>query len=181
MKMKIEHLKLHLSEGRPLDAVDSIQNKIILDAKESLEGIQDPESLLTERKILRSKKESIQAHIKKHKTSNTKSNKERDLMLKQWKLFVASVLELSEKHNIDFEQFPSYLASGKTFIQQLQNIRPDSFVKVKGLSIPQKRTEASLDDKIVELFEVEVKQELLEEIIKKKAKAMKELFSSDLE
>ncbi len=102
-------------------------------------------------------------------------------MLSQWSLFIISYVELARKHGIDFEIFPAHLAVGKTFNQKLQNINPDSFATVEGLRIPQKRTDAILDDDLIRLFEVEAKQELLEDIIKRKASAMKELFSSDPE
>ncbi len=179
--MKTEHLKLYLSEGRPLDAVQAEQDKVIKEVQESLESIQDPETLLTERKALRTQKEQLQATIKRQKTTITKSNKQRDAMLTQWKSFIIGVSELSRKHGIDFETFPAHLTHGKTFIQKLQNINPDSFATVEGLRIPSPKTDAILDDDLIKLFEVEAKQELLEDIIKRKASAMKELFSSDQE
>ncbi len=179
--MKTDHLKLYLSEGRPLDAVQSIQDQITTDAKQGLESIQDPETLLSHRKTLRTQKEALEATIKRMKTTNTKTNKQRSAMIAQWDSFVAGVAELSRKHGIDFEQFPSHLTSGKTFVQMLQNIRPDTFAKVEGLRIPQKRTDNLLDDKKIELFEIEAKSVILEEIIKKKSTALKALFDNDLE
>lgn len=179
--MKTEHLKLYLSEGRAEDATESIQNQIITDAKQTLEGIQDPEILLAERKTLRTAKESLEATIKRMKTSNTKTNKQREAMVVQWDSFVTGVAELSRKHGIDFETFPAHLTHGNGFIQRLQNIKPDTFVMVENLRIPSKRTDALFDDKKIELFEVDAKSIILEEIIKKKATALKEMFSEDLE
>ena len=179
--MKTEHLKLYLSKGRPQDAIEAIQEKILVDAQKSLEGVKDPETLLAERKTLRIQKEQLQAHIKRQKTAIRKSNKERDFMLTQWKSFIIGYAELARKYGIDFEQFPAHLATGRTFNQKLQNINPDSFVTVEGLRIPQQRTDAILDNDKIKLFEFEAKQELLENIIKRKASAMKELFSKDPE
>ena len=179
--MKTDHLKLYLSKGRPEDATEAIQNQVISDVQESLEAIKDPEDLLSKRKALRATKEQLQATIKRHKTTITKSNKQRDAMLSQWSSFIIGYGELARKHGIDFESFPSHLTHGKTFGEMIQNIRPDTFVTVEGLRIPSKRTEDILDDDKIKLFEVEATQEMLEDIIKKKAKAMKELFSSDQE
>ncbi len=178
--MKTNHLKLHLSHGRPEDAVEAIQDKVIADVQENLEAIQDPEDLLSKRKTLRTKREQLQATIKRQKTTITKSNKQRDAMLAQWSSFIVGVAELSRKHGIDFEAIPS-TAIGRTFITKIQNARPDNFVQVEGLRIPQKRTDAILDDDLIKLFEVEATQDMLEDIIKRKATAMKELFSSDQE
>ncbi|NOR56495.1 MAG: hypothetical protein GQ531_09830 [Sulfurovum sp.] len=179
--MKTDHLKLYLSEGRPLDATEAIQNKVISDVQESLESIKDPEDLLSKRKALRSKKEQLQATIKRQKTTISKSNKQRDAMLAQWLAFKTAYAEFSRKHGIDFEAFPAHLTHGKTFGEMIQNISPDTFVTVEGLRIPQKRTDATLDDDKIKLFEVEATQDMLEDIIKRKATAMKELFSSDQE
>ena len=179
--MKTDHLKLYLSEGRPQDATEAIQNKVISDVQESLEAIKDPEDLLSKRKALRTKREQLQATIKRQKTTITKSNKKRDAMLAQWSSFKVAHAELARKHGIDFETFPAHLAVGRTFNQKLQNINPDTFVTVEGLRIPQKRTDATLDDDKIKLFEVEATQDMLEEIIARKSKAMKELFSSDQE
>lgn len=179
--MKTEHLKLYLSEGRPQDATEAIQDKIISDVQERLESIKDPEDLLSKRKVLRSKREQLQATIKKQKTTITKSNKQRDGMLAQWSSFKMAYAELARKHGIDFETFLAHLAVGRTFNQKIQNINLDTFVTVEGLRIPQKRTDAVLDDDLIKLFEVEATQQLLEDIIKRKATAMKELFSSDQE
>ncbi len=179
--MKTDHLKLYLSEGRPSDAVESIQDGIITTVQESLEAIKDPEDLLTKRKALRTKREQLQATIKRQKTTITKSNKQRTAMLAQWSSFIIGYAELARKHGIDFETFPAHLTHGKTFRAMIQNISPDSFVTVEGLRIPQKRTDAILDDDKIKLFEVEATQDMLEGIINRKATAMKELFSSDQE
>ncbi len=177
--MKTDHLKLYLSKGRPQDATEAIKNKIILDVEESLEAIKDPEDLLSKRKALRAKREQLQASIKKQKTTITKSNKKREAMLAQWSSFIVAYGELARKHGIDFKEFPEYLAVGRTFNEKLQNIKPDSFVTVDGLRIPSPKTDAVLDDDLIKLFEVEATQQLLEDIIRRKATAMKELFSSD--
>lgn len=174
-------MKLHLSHGRPEDAVQAIQDSAIEQAEKSLESITDPEALLNLRKSLRSEQESLESHIKKQKARFTKSNKSRDSMLIQWKGFQLAVLEASRKHGIDFDTFPAHLTHGIGFIQKLQNIQPDSFATVEGLRIPQKRDESLLDDKKIELFEVQARQELLERIITRKHIAMKELFNSDVE
>ena len=179
--MKTEHLKLYLSKGRPLDATEAIQDKVIADVQESLEDIKDPEALLLKRKALRTQRELLQATIKRQKTAITKSNKKRDAMLAQWSSFIMGYAELARKHGIDFEQFPAHLAVGRTFNQKIQNINPDTFVTVEGLRIPQKRTDAILDDDLIKLFEIEATQNMLEDIINRKATAMKELFSSDQE
>lgn len=178
--MKTGNLKLYLSGGRPSDAIEAIEEKIIEQSAKALESIADPESLLLMRKTLRSKKEALLAIIKRTKTGNTKTNKQREQMLSQWSMFLTGVLELSRKHGIDFEAVPS-TAVGRTFITKLQNARPETFVQVEKMRIPQIRTDALLDDEKIQLFEIEVKQEQLEEIISKKAKAMKELFSNDSE
>ncbi len=178
--MKPNHFKLHLSHGRPSDAVEAISDAIIEKTKNDLESIKDPEALLAERKALRSKKEALQANIKRMKTGNTKTNKQREQMLSQWAMFLAGVVELSRKHGIDFEAVPS-IAVGRTFITKLQNSRPETFVQVEKMRIPQIRTDALLDDEKIQLFEIEVKQELLEGIISRKHTAMKELFSNDSE
>ena len=179
--MKTDHLKLYLSEGRLQDATEAIRNQVISDVQESLEAIKDPEDLLSKRKALRTKREQLQATIKRQKTTITKSNKKRDTMLAQWSSFIIGYAELARKHGIDFEQFPAHLTHGKTFGAMIQNIRPDTFVTVEGLRIPQQRTEAILDDDKIKLFEVEATQDILEGIINRKATAMKELFSSDQE
>jgi len=179
--MKTDHLKLYLSKGRPQDATEAIQNKVISEVEESLEAIRDPEDLLAKRKALRTKREQLQATIKRKKTAITKSNKQRDEMLTKWNSFVYDYGELSRKHGIDFEEFPSHITHGKGFIEKIQNIRPDSFVTVEGLRIPSPKDDAVLDDDKIKLFEVEAKQQLLEDIIKRKSTALKELFSSDLE
>ncbi len=179
--MKTDHLKLYLSEGRPSDAVESIQDGIITTVQESLESIKDPEDLLSKRKALRTKREQLQATIKRQKTAITKSNKKRDAMLAQWSSFIVAYGELARKHGINFKTFPSHLATGTTFNQMIQNINPDSFVEVEGLQIPQKRTDAVLDDDRIKLFEIETTQDMLEGVIKRKATAMKELFSNDQE
>lgn len=179
--MKTEHLKLYLSGGRPEDAVQSIQDEIIEQTTKQLESTKDPEDLLRERKTLRTQQEQLQAQIKRQKTAITKSNKQREQMLAQWSSFVIGYAELARKHGIDFESFPQHLTHGKTFREQIQNIKPDSFVMVEGKRIPSNKTDAILDDDKIKLFEVEAKQVLLEDIIHRKHKAMKELFSSDLE
>ena len=178
--MKTNHLKLYLSGGRPSDAIEAIQDEIIKKNVKDLEAVKDPEALLAERVALRTKKEALQAQIKRMKTTNTKSNKQRDQMLSQWSMFLAGVLELSRKHGIDFEAIPSH-ATGRTFITQIQNASPEYFVTVEKMRIPQLRTDALFDEEKLQLFEVETKQEILEDIIKRKSKAMKELFSSDQE
>jgi predicted nuclease with TOPRIM domain len=178
--MKTDHLKLYLSGGRPSDAIEAIQDKIIEQSIKDLESIKDPEELLAERKALRSKKEALQANIKRIKATNTKINKQREKMLSQWSMFLTGVIELSRKHGIDFEAVPN-TATGRTFITKLQNSRPETFVQVEKMRIPQIRTDALLDDEKVKLFEIEVKQEQLEEIISKKSKALKALFDNDLE
>ncbi len=179
--MKTDHLKLYLSKGRPQDTTEAIQDGIIATVQESLEAIRDPEDLLTKRNVLRTSKEQLQANITRKKTTITKNNKQRDTMLAQWSSFKVAYAELTKKHGIDFESFPAHLATGRTFNQKLQNINPDTFVTVEGLRIPQKKTDAILDDELIKLFEVEATQDMLEGIIERKATAMKELFSSDQE
>lgn len=178
--MKPNHFKLHLSHGRPSDAVEAISDAIIEKTKNDLESIKDPEALLAERVALRTKKEALQAQIKRMKTSNTKINKQREQMLSQWSMFLAGVVELSRKHGIDFEAVPN-TAIGRTFITKLQNAKPEYFVTVENMRIPQIRTDALLDEERIKLFEIETRQEILEDIIKRKSKAMKELFNSDKE
>ncbi len=179
--MKTNHLKLYLSKGRPQDATEAIQDGIIANVQESLEAIRDPEDLLTKRNVLKASKEQLQASIKRQKTTITKSNKQRDTMLAQWSSFIIGYGELARKHGIDFDSFPAHLAVGRSFNQKLQNIKPDTFVQVEGVRIPAPRNDATLDDDLIKLFEVEATQQLLEDIIKRKATAMKELFSSDQE
>ena len=179
--MKTNHLKLYLSKGRPQDVTEAIQDKIIADVQESLEAIKDPEDLLIKRKGLRTKREQLQTTIKRQKTTITKTNKQRDTMLAQWSSFIIGYAELARKHGIDFETFPAHLTYGKTFGAMIQNISPDTFVTVEGLRIPQQRTDTLLDDDKIKLFEVEATQDMLEEIIARKSKAMKELFSHDQE
>jgi len=179
--MKTDHLKLFLSKGRPPVAVEAIQNKIILEAKDSLEAIKDPEALLAKRKGLRVKQEQLKANIKRQKTTIANSNKQRDAMLAQWTSFKTAYGELARKHGINFEKFPAHLATGRTFNEQLQSINPDSFVTVEGLRIPLPKDDSTLDEDLIKLFEVESAQKQLEEIIARKATAMKELFSSDKE
>ncbi len=178
--MKTEHLKLYLSGGRPSDAIEAISDAIIEKNVKALEAVKDPEALLAERVALRTKKEALQAQIKRMKTSNTKINKQREQMLSQWSMFLAGVVELSRKHGIDFEAVPN-TAIGRTFITKLQNANPESFVQVEKMRIPQIRTDALLDEEKIKLFEIETRQEILEDIIKRKSKAMKELFNSDKE
>ena len=179
--MKTDHLKLYLSKGRPQDATEAIQDKVIADVQKSLEAIKDPEDLLSKRKVLREKREQLQGTLKRQKTNITKSNKQRTAMLAQWSSFIVGYAELARKHGIDFQTFPAHLTHGRTFKEMIQNINPDSFVQVEGLRIPSNRTDATLDDDKIKLFEVETTQEMLEDIIKRKATAMKELFSSDQE
>ena len=179
--MKIEHLELTLSDGRPLDAVEAIQDEIVQRVTAIMEAIQDPEELLKMRKTLRAEVTGHEQHIKQMKTSTTKQNKKREQALSQWSGFVTGVVELIRKHGIDFKEFPTHLTHGATFAQRLQNVRPDTFVTIEGLRIPNKRTDSLLDDDRVKLFESLVKTEVLEQIIQRKATAMKELFSNDPE
>ncbi len=178
---KATQIQLYLSDSRPADAVESIQDTIISEAKESLEGIVDVEKLLQERRALRDQKESIEANLKRLDASYEKSNKLRDANIKKWDSFVSDVVKSSKKHKIDFDEFPSYLSFGKGFVKQLQNIQPDSFAKVDGLRIPQQRPDSLLDDTKIELFKVDARSAILEEIIQRKHLAHKELFSQDLE
>jgi len=178
--MKTNHFKLRLSEGRPDDATEAIQEKIIEQAQKELEGITDPERLLEQRQALRDKKEMLQAQIKRMKTQNTKTNKQREAMFHQWDMFKAGVLELARKHGIDFKQLPN-TAIGRTFISKIQNSNPEHFVTVEGKRIPQKRVDVLFDEELIRLFEVEVRQQLLEDIIAKKSRALKALFDSDRE
>ena len=177
--MKTDHLKLYLSGGRPSDAIEAIADAIIEKNVKDLEAVKDPEALLAERVALRTKKEALQANIKRIKNTNTKTNKQREQMLSQWSMFLTGVVELSRKHGIDFEEVPS-TAIGRTFITKLQNSRPETFVQVEKMRIPQIRTDALFDEEKIKLFEIETKQEILEDIIKRKHKAMKELFDNDL-
>ena len=178
--MNLKHFELTLSEGRPSDAVKAISDSIIAKTEKELEGITDPEALLKERKALREKREALQAQIKTIKSKSTKTNKQREAMLAQWEGFKTGVIELARKHGIDFEQLPR-TAVGRTFVAKIQNANPEHFVTVEGERIPQIRTDALLDDEKIRLFEIEVKQELLENIIARKSKALKALFDTDPE
>ena len=178
--METKHFQLYLDD-RPSDAVESISDSIKEKVERELESITDPESLLQVRKELRSKKEALQAEMKRTKTAISRSNKQREEMLKSWEQFREGILQLAKKYKIDFERMPDTVA-GRSFISKLQNMQqPEPFISVAGKRIPQKRTDSLLDDSRIQLFEVQVKSELLEEIIARKATAMKELFSSDPE
>ncbi len=178
---KATQIKLYLSESRPLDAVQAIEDTIIFEAKESLNGITDVEILLQERRALRADKESLEGSIKRLEATYAKSNKQREAYIKKWDGFVSDVVKSSKKHGIDFDEFPSYVTFGKSFIEKLQNIKPDSFAKVDGLRLPQQRPDSLLDDKKIELFRVDARSAILEEIIARKHKAHRELFSQDAE
>lgn len=180
--MRLNHFELSLSDGRDEDATKSLQSEIIKRSQETYKGILDPEKLLNERKILREEKKALESNLKRLKASHTKSNKKRDDDLKKWNAFVHDVVESAEKYQVDFREFPRHLARiGTTFKIQIQNISPDSFAEIGGMRITQKKYDGLLDDARIKLFEAEVKTKILEDEIKRKAKAMKAIFDEDLE
>ena len=180
--MRLNHFELNLSDGRDEDATKLLQSEIIKRSQETYKGILDPEKLLYERKILREEKKALETNLKRLKASHIKSNKKRDADLKRWNTFVHDVVESAEKNQVDFREFPQHLARvGITFKIQIQNISPDSFVEIEGNRITQKKDDSLLDDARIKLFEAEVKTEILEDEIKRKAKALKAIFDEDYE
>ena len=179
--MKTDHFKLSLSEGRAEDATEAVRDEIVKRATESMESIKDPELLLEMRQTLRLEISRAEDRLKKMKTSNTKTNKKRDVALKNWKEFSIAMSKLIQKHELDFREIPIQLSYGATFSEKLLNINPDSWVQFQGVGIPPKRSDGLLDDDRTTLFESMVKSEVLEQIIQRKSKVMKELFSADAE
>jgi hypothetical protein len=180
--MTLTHFELTLSSGRDADATKSLQTEIIKRSQETYRGILDPEKLLYERKTLREEKKALESNLKRLKISHTKSNKKRDDDLKRWNSFVHDVVESAEKYQVDFREFPRHLArAGTTFKIQLQHISPDTFVEIGGMRINQKKDDSLLDDVRIKLFEAKMRTEILEDEIKRKAKALKAIFDEDLE
>lgn len=89
--------------------------------------------------------------------------------------------KLLQKHKLDFREIPIGLSYGANFGEKLLNINPDSWVQFQGSRIPPKRIDGLLDDDRTTLFEAMVKSEVLEQIIQRKSKVMRELFSADAE
>lgn len=179
--MDTKFLKLYLSESRPLDAVESIQDDIIRTTEKELQGIIDPEALLQMRKGLRDEITTQESKIKRLKTSYTKSNKKRDASVKKWNEFVKEVSELLTKYKIDLpDGVPIIHTHGRTYAEKLQNSKA-GIATFDGLKLPQQKPDQLLDDDRILLFRLQAKAEILQEMIGKKASALKELFNDDLE
>ena len=178
---KPEHMKLYLSHGRPADAVEAIQDDIVGTIEKELNGIIDPEVLLSMRKGLRDEIDSQESKIERLKASYVKSNKKREANVKKWEKFTADVAELMRKYGIDLPSgVESHLTHGRTYSERLLNSRPD-IATYDGSRLPQKRDDGLLDDDKILLFRMRAKAELLQAMIGKKAMALKELFNDDLE
>ncbi len=178
---KATQIQLYLSDSRPEDAVESIQNHILQESKRELEGIIDPEALLSMRKTIRSEIDLQESRIKKLKTAHTKSNKARQSNVKKWNDFVVEISEIMAKYEIDLpDGVPVHFTHGKMFIEKLKNSRPD-IGTYAGLRLPQKRDDSLIDDDRIILFRSQAKMALLQEIIERKSKAMKHLFDNDAE
>ncbi len=178
---QVKHLKLYLSHGRPEDAVEAIQDDIVSTIEKELNGIIDPELLLSMRKGLRDELTSQESKIKRLKASYAKSNKVREANVKKWDKFTVEVAELMRKYAIDLpDGVEPHLTHGRTYSERLLNSRPD-IGTYAGQRLPQKRDDGLLDDDRILLFRMQAKAELLQAMIGKKAAALKELFNDDLE
>ncbi|UFH60469.1 hypothetical protein [Sulfurovum mangrovi] len=176
-ELKIDHFELILSEGRTVESVKYMKDEIIKRSVKELEDIQDPEELLRLRKQYREDISSKETFIKQQKARFTKNNKQRDKDLATWNEFTSEFSELCRKHGVSFDSVPIHLGYGRTFAEKLSTIKPDSFVSIDNQRIPQKKSDSILDDDLKVLFEARVRADLLEQIIERKHKAMKELFS----
>ena len=169
-----------LKINRPSDALEAIAKQIEDRAVKSLESTKDPEDLLKERKALRAQHESLQAKIKQKEAKDKKALTLRNKQLKKWEAFLSEMKEISLKYGIDINHYPTH-AAGSSFIERLQNAQPDRLATVDGNPIQPYPNRSRLDQDYEDLFEIETKQEHLEQIIARKGQALKELFSQDAE
>ena len=172
-------IKLDLQD-RPDDAIEAIAYQATERAQKAFEGITDPEALLEARKALREQREAIESRINSIRDKNAKQNKQRAAMLAKWTKFKSEFVKHAEKYGIDLLKIP-ITATGRTFAEKIQNANPETFVTVEGRRIPQKRGEHLLESEKIRLYEIQAKQKVLEDVISRKANALKAIFDKDPE